>query len=128
MMTNEGTWRVPCENGDVHTIDVRRLGEAEARMCTPFVWSAGCEEVGGSAGGRTAREAVQSIVRMAFWTPLEILAPGEVTRAEAVARAVAAEREACALLAAYDEERHDGLQKPDIHDEIGEAIRARGTP
>lgn len=92
MTTGEGTWRVICENGDVHTLDVRRLGEAEARMCTPFVWSAGCEEVGGSAGGRTARDAVQSIVRMAFWTPVEILAPGEKTRADAIAEAARSAR------------------------------------
>ena len=87
MTTNEGTWRVICENGDVHTLDVRRLTEEESTECVPFVWHAACDEVGGTAGGRTPRNAVQSIVRMAFWTPVAILAPGEKTRAEAVAEA-----------------------------------------
>jgi hypothetical protein len=98
-------WRVICEDGKVRALDVRRLAcDGMPGASGVFPWHAECAEVGGTAVGRTPREAVQSIVRMAFWTPVEILAPGEKTREEAVAEAVKAEREACANLCEADAE------------------------
>ena len=94
--SNAGTWRVICEDGKTHTMEVHRLTDDAFAPSSGYVWNADCSEVGGTSLGRTPREAVQSIVRMAFWTPLEILAPNEKTREEAIAGAVKAEQEACA--------------------------------
>jgi hypothetical protein len=47
---------------------------------------------GGTAAGLTGLDAVARLARLCMWAVREILAPGEPTRAEAVA----AERERCA--------------------------------
>lgn len=128
MTTGEGTWRVICEDGKTHTMKVRHLTDTIGpEQPGDYMWHADCDDVGGTAIGRTPREAVQTIVRMAFWTPTEILAPGEKTRAEAVAAAVAEEREACALLADWNDDRFDGYHAADVSDHIAAAIRARGA-
>jgi hypothetical protein len=49
---------------------------------------------GSTAAGRTDLDAVARLARLCMWAVREILAPGEPTRAEAVA----AERERCARL------------------------------
>lgn len=91
-MTPEGIWRVVCEDGRTHEVAVVPVTGGYSP------WRAVCGPVGGSSYDRTPRAAVQSIVRMAAWVPLEILAPGERTREEAARalRMVTGERDEAA--------------------------------
>lgn len=73
--TDEGVWRVVCEDGRTHEVAVTPQAEGSP-------WRADYPPAGGSAVGRTPRGAVMVIVRLAQWKVAEILAPGQKTRAE----------------------------------------------
>lgn len=86
------TWRVVVEVGGgraSHEMTVTR--EAEAFGGHHF--RAECRATGGVAHGTTARQAVNRIAHLAGWDVVEILAPGETTRAT-----LAAEKERVANL------------------------------
>lgn len=75
--TGEGLWSVIFEGGGACVVMVRLT-----HAVPPHQWRATCAANGGTAVGPTPRAAIQAIVRMAAWVPVEILAPGEKTRAE----------------------------------------------
>lgn len=82
-MTAE-TWRVVLADGSVREVVVTQHESGQWLARVPGVW--------GEEHGVTPASAVTRLVLSVGWALREILAPGEPTRAEAVA----AERERCA--------------------------------
>ncbi len=85
------TWRVIRDDDDgAKVVEVVSVLPSTQHGARPWVaWIDGS-----TAAGRTDLDAVARLARLCMWAVREILAPGEPTRAEAVA----AERERCARL------------------------------
>ena len=105
------TWRVVLDDGNVREVFVERDGD----VCAA------------SVAGHPIRFLSpiprRAVVAMAqCWPVREVLAPGEMTRDEAIAAAVAAEREAC-----IDDVRTVLLANGSLSGEIERRIRARAS-
>lgn len=115
------TWRVVLASGEVLSVEAwtDADGVPWARHRTTYGEDLACHH--------TQREAVTRAVALAFPSITEILAPGEPTRAEAVA----AERERCARLCdevADECEGWDGYDgEPTVAKRCAAKIRAGGV-
>jgi hypothetical protein len=82
----KATWRVVLDAGSVANVEITRKPHEQ--------WQARFFRASGGEHGIMPRAAVLRLMLRVGWEPREILAPGESTRAEALA----AERERCARL------------------------------
>lgn len=126
-------WRVVLASGEVREVEVYRVDTVTRYADSRYPWCA----VG--MCGRTPHGAVVAAMSMKDWDVAEILAPGEMTRAEALtaleqravvleAEAIAVERERCArvcdAVAAERQERLRALESEGIspHDQARLAL------
>lgn len=104
-MSGVGTWRVVLDSGAVHAIEARSIvlfaGKREWQKATFG------EAVWGSFDGPL--EAVTGLAKSLRWKVLEYVPPGALTRAEAVAAAVANVRAQCYPGGNVSEEKKDDV-------------------